>query len=156
MFRFRGSRRSFHQFKDPPGTGKCILQFRDNAGDFIKGFCILIGIAQKARQITHGDAAANGDEGTCEANTCVGNGIDEPCAGINQRGEEYGPKRSLLKPAVDFIKLLHRGIFMSKGPDHLDISDGLVNEPGLLAPCHGLQAEHGIGPCSDKIRNHNR
>ena len=153
ILRLRGTLRGLDQLEHPSGTGQSVLQLGDHAGNLIEGLGILVGVVQEAGQVAHGNAAADGDESTGQAHPRVHHGIDEPGAGIYQRGEENRPQGSLLQPSVDLVELLHGGVFMPEGADHLDVADGLINQAGLLAPGHGLEPEHGIGPGGDEIGN---
>ena len=44
-------RRFFDQFKNACRTCECILQLRNYPGYFVKGLCILVGIAQKTGEL---------------------------------------------------------------------------------------------------------
>ena len=45
---------------------------------------------------------------------------------------------------------------MAKGLHHLDVTDGFVDQTGLLAPGNGLELEHGIRPGGNEIRHQQR
>ena len=156
VLRLRGTLRGLDQLKHPARAGQGVLQLRDHAGNLVEGLGVLVGVVQEAGEIAHGNAAANGNQRTGQSHPRVDHGVDEPGAGVHQRGEENGFQRGRLQPAVNLVKLLHTGVLMPKGPDDLDVADGFVNQPRLLAPGDGLQAEHGIGPGSDKIRHQQR
>ena len=128
MHRLRGPGRGLDELQHPSGTGQGVLQLGDHTGNLVEGLGILIGVVQQNRQAANADAAAEAEEGTGQSYQRIHHGIYKPGAGICQGREENRLQGGLVQPPVDLIELFNRSRLMAKGPNHLDLTDGLVHQ----------------------------
>ena len=66
------------QFKDSGSGYQSVLKLCDNAGYLIKGFGILIRIAQKAGELAYRDHSPNRSVCACDSNGRIDHAIDKP------------------------------------------------------------------------------
>ena len=92
------------QLKHTGRAGQCVLQLGDHAGDLVEGLGVLVGVVQKHAQLTDGDAAAHGVQGTHQAHTGVHDVIHKAGGGVGHAGEEDGLQAHALQAAIHLVK----------------------------------------------------
>ena len=78
------------QLEHAGGAGQSVLQLGDHAGNFIKGFRVLVGVAEEHAQLADGDAAAHGVQRAHKAHACVDDVVHKAGGGVRHAGEEDG------------------------------------------------------------------
>ena len=78
------------QLEHAGGAGQSVLQLGDHAGNFIKGFRVLVGVAEEHAQLADGDAAAHGVQCAHKAHACVDDVVHKAGGGVRHAGEEDG------------------------------------------------------------------
>jgi len=144
------------QFKDAPRAGQRVLQLRHHAGDFVERLGVLVGVREEARQPADGQAAVDGGQRARKADRRVHQRIDEARAGVGQGGEERRLERAVAQALVHLVERSKGLRLVAEGLNELLLADGLVDERGLLAARHGLQAEHRIRPLGDEVGDQQR
>ena len=112
-------RRLIHQLHQPPCRGHSRLQLCHDAGDFVEGLGVLVGIAEEAGQLTYRHAAVHRRQCAGNADRCIHQTI-------NEAGQRVGKRRinlRLIAPhvqtTVDFPQLLFAFFFMTEELDQL-------------------------------------
>ena len=132
------------QFKYPRRAGKGILQLRDHARNLIKGFRILVRIAEQTGQFSHRHCTAqksqkttvstpaDGKTGAKDRHPRIHHIIHKPCTGIGQGRKKDGPQRAVFKSAVDLVKPLQHFALLPVTLHHLLIPDHLIDKRCLF------------------------
>ena len=115
----------------------------------------MVGIAQKAGEAAHGDAARYGGKCARNAHRRVNEAVHKAGGRVGDGGKEDRAQRGFGKPVVDLIKPAEHGVFPSERLHDLLVAHHFLNERGLLAARFGLQLEHGISALCDE-RSHEK
>ena len=150
IFHFRHLRFFFDQLEHPSRTGDRVLQFCYDAGNFIKGFGVLICIAQKTAQLSDRQPSVDRSQRAEDANAGIHKAIDKTGGRICDRGKENRFQRARLETAVDFVEFFDGILFLPECLHNLLVADHFIDQSGLLASRFGLGLEHAEGPFCDK------
>ena len=134
-------------------AGEGVLQFRYYAGNFVERLGVLVGIAQKAGEAAHRDAARYGGKRACNAHRRINEAVYKAGGRVGDGGKEDRAQRGFGKPVVDLIKPVEHGALPSERLHDLLVAHHFLNERGLLAARFGLQLEHGISALCDERRH---
>ena len=138
-------RRFVNQIKHALGARHGVLQLGHNAGNIIKGLGILVGVIQKDRQLTHGNAAANGRKRAQNPHRRIHQRVDKPGAGVGHGGVEHRADAAFLQRLVDDIKAGFGAALVPEGAHQLLVADQFLHKPGHLGAGFALQLEHRVG-----------
>ncbi len=145
--------RFIDQFKDPRRTGQGILQLCHHAGDFIKGLCILVGIAQEGCQLAYRQRTANGQTGTGTCHNGIHQSIHKTRQRVHQRAVEGCIHRIAGQCFIDLIKALLALLLMRECLDKLQISHHFIGEGRKRTSGFRLMPEQAVGLPRDKSRH---
>ena len=142
----------FYKLKETLCTHKRVLKLCDDTGNFIKGFCILVGIAEKNGKTADRKYCGICNDGECadKSYACVHDTVNNTGSGIDQGREEYCLQGAFFKFSVHALKGFDRFGFMSVCANDLFIADDLVDISCLLAADLCLCGEKIVRTVRDK------
>ena len=139
-----------NQLKDSGRAGKSVLKLRNDAGDFIERFGVLVCIGEKTGKLSDGNPATQRRQRAGERHARINQTVYKPGTGIGEGGKENCPEGILFQPSINLVKLFQRFFFSVKSLHHLLIPYHFINQGGLLPSGFRLQFKHGEGLFGDK------
>ena len=133
----------FNQFKKAFRASHCVLQFRNDTGYLIEGFCILVCIAEKYREATYRKRYGICDDGkrTHKTHACIYNAVYNTSGRVDKGREENCFKGAFFKLLVHTLKGFYGFRFVSVCEDNLFIADNLIDICRLFSANFGLCGE---------------
>ena len=89
VLRFGGLVFSVQQLEHAGRAGQSVLQLGHDAGNFVEGLGILVGVVQEDAQLADGDASGYGIDRAHEADACVDDVVDEAGGGVGHAGRRW-------------------------------------------------------------------
>ena len=131
-----GLGRGLQKFIDTLGGHESIFQFRDDAGDLVERFRVLVRVGQKDRQAAdrkRRGAGGNDEQRAGHADDGVNDLVDKTGGGIDEGGEEHGLQRMPAEFLVQHIETSRDAPFLRIGLHDLLIFDHFIGVACLRA-----------------------
>ena len=154
VLRFGGLVFSVQQLEHAGCAGQSVLQLGHDAGNFVEGLGVLVGVVQEDAQLADGDASSYGIDCAHEADACVDDVVDEAGGGVGHAGEEDGLQAHVLQSAIHLVKSLEALGLVAEGLHDLLTLYHLVDKGSLLAAHGALALEILVAALCEKAGHH--
>ena len=154
VLRFGGLVFSVQQLEHAGCAGQSVLQLGHDAGNFVEGLGVLVGVVQEDAQLADGDASGYGIDRAHEADACVDDVVDEAGGGVGHAGEEDGLQAHVLQAAIHLVKSLEALGLVAEGLHDLLPLYHLVDKGSLLAAHGALALEILVAALCEKAGHH--
>ena len=132
-----------NELEETVSADDCILKLGYNAGDFVEGLGVLVGVAEENGKTADRECRGVGNDGkrADKSDTRIYDTVDDARCGVNEGGIEHRLERAFFKLAVHSLKGLDRLGFVSVSAYDLFVADDLVDESGLVTADLRLRGE---------------